>query len=130
MVSFIEESYVRCVWPDFPLPLGKNGNDLVDFFKEKHDINIEYLEQTKTSTKYGEKGGRIDQIFNVQEDSIDKFAQIKTSLGAEYAKDIVRNNEHHMYIERIFLKYFQRSENDLLKTGELSKEDVYQLIGK
>lgn len=130
MVSFIKETYVRCVWPNFALPLGKSGNDLVNYFKETYDINIEYLEQTKTSVGYGPKSSRIDQIFNVQEDSIDKFSQIKVSIGAEYARDIVKNNEHHMYKERIFLKYFQRSENELLKTGELAKKDAYKLIGK
>src|SRR5690625_6913584 len=91
MVSLIKENYVRCVWPDFPLPLGKNGNDVVNYFKETYDINIEYLEQTKTSVDYGAKGGRIDQIFNVQEDSIDTFDQIKTSIGAEY---VTRSEEH------------------------------------
>src|SRR5690625_6481520 len=130
MASLIKEKYVRCVWPDFPLPLGKNGNDLVNYFKETYDINIEYLEQTKTSVDYGAKGGRIDQIFNVKEDSIDKFAQIKTSIGAEYVTDIVKNNEHHMYKERIFLMYFQRAENDLLRAGEITERNKYQLIGK
>lgn len=128
MVSFIDENYVRCVWPGAPLPLGEDGDYVVNFFKKKYDINIEYLDQTKTSTKKGAKAGRIDQIFNVQNDSIEKFAQIKDKIGALYAKEIVQNNEHHDYKERIYLKYFQRTENDLLKAGDISKEDVYKRL--
>lgn len=128
MASLIKENYVRCVWPDAPLPLGKDGKYVVDFFKERYDINIEYLEETKTLPGNGAKGGRIDQIFNVLEDSIDKFAQIKTRIGALYVKEIVQNNEHHIYKERTYLIYFQRSEKELLKAGEISEKDVYQVL--
>src|SRR5690625_5584964 len=104
MVSFIQEDYVRCVLPNLALPLGKNGDYLVNHFKDKYDINIDYLEQTSTKSGKGPKSSRIDQIFNVKNDSIDKFEQIKDNIGALYVTEIVKNNEHHLYKERIYLK--------------------------
>src|SRR5699024_5925097 len=101
------EDYVRCVLPDLALPLGKNGDYLVNHFKDKYDINIEYLEQTSTKSGKGPKSSRIDQIFNVKNDSLDKFKQIKDKIGALYVTEIVKNNEHHLYKERIYLKYFK-----------------------
>ena len=127
MVSFIKVESVRCVLPGVPLPLGKNGDFLVDYFKEKHDIKIEYLTQTKTLAVEGSKGSRVDQIFNVPKYNLDKFAEIKEAIGALYATEVVKNNDQHLYNERIYLKYFQRAENELLKSGEISKEDVYEI---
>lgn len=126
MVNLLKENYVRCVWPGAVLPLGENGNYMVNFFKEKYDINIEYLEETKTLPGRGAKGSRIDQIFNVQEDSLDAFASIKSDIGAYYAKEVVQNGDHRIYIERIYKLYFQRSEKELLKAGDISEADVYQ----
>lgn len=127
MSSFIKVDSVRCVLPGVPLPLGKNGDYLVAYFKDKHDIKIEYLTQAKTLPIAGEKGSRIDQIFNVPNYHLDKFAKIKESIGALYATEIVKKNEQHLYTERIYLKHFQRPENDLLKSGEISKDHVYQI---
>jgi|GEM_PF-2440430 len=128
MVSFIQEDYVRCVLPDLALPLGKNGDYLVNHFKDKYDINIEYLEQTSTKSGKGPKSSRIDQIFNVKNDSLDKFKQIKDKIGALYVTEIVKNNEHHLYKERIYLTYFKSAEKKLVKSGELSKENIYQSV--
>lgn len=128
MVSFIQEDYVRCVLPDLALPLGKNGDYLVNHFKDKYDINIEYLEQTSTKSGKGPKSSRIDQIFNVKNDSLDKFKQIKDKIGALYVTEIVKNNEHHLYKERIYLTYFKSAETKLIKSGELSKENIYQSV--
>ena len=99
---------------------------MVNFFKEKYDINIEYLEEAKTLPGRGEKGSKIAQIFNVQEDSYDKFDAIKSDIGAFYVKEIVRKGEHRLFNERIYKLYFQRSEKELLKAGEISEEDVYK----
>lgn len=126
MYNILKEDYIRCVWFDAPLPLGKNGDDLVHWFKEKHNINIEYLEQTKTVPGSKPKSGRIDQIFNVYDDSIDAFEKIKQTINAHYAEDIVRKKEHHFYNERIYLSYFQRFESKLLKEGVLSENDRYE----
>src|SRR5699024_7124740 len=106
MVSFIQEDYVRCVLPDLALLIDKN---------------IEYLEQTSTKTGKGQKSSRIDKIFNVKNDSLDKFKQIKDKIGALYVTEIVKNNEHHLYKERIYLTYFKSAEKKLVKSGELSK---------
>lgn len=127
MVSFIEVESVRCVLPGFALPLGKSGDYLVNYFKDKHGIEIEYLTQTKTLPANGPKGSRVDQIFNVDKQSLDKFAAIKTQIGALYATEIVENNDQHLYNERVYLKYFQTTERELLKLGKISKEDVYQI---
>lgn len=123
-----QNKFVCCVWPGVTLPLGKNGNDLIDYFKQNYDIDIEYLEQTKTLSGKGAKGSRIDQIFNVKGDSITAFANIKSEIGALYAKEVVQHKEHRKYKERIYLRYFKQIENELLKSGELSKEDVYQTL--
>lgn len=128
MVSFLKEEYVRCVLPGLSLPLGKNGDYLVNHFKDKYDINIEYLEQTKTKSGSGSKGSRIDQIFNVKNESMDKFKQIKEKIGALYVTEIVKNNEHHLYKERIYLYYLKSAETKMVKSGEISKEDVYQSV--
>src|SRR5699024_4814174 len=128
MVSFIQEDYVRCVLPDLALPLGKNGDYLVNHFKDKYDINIEYLEQTSTKSGKGPKSSRIDQIFNVKNDSLDKFKQIKDKIDALYITEIVKNNEHNLYKERIYLTYFKSAEKKLVKSGELSKENIYQSV--
>ncbi len=127
MVSFIQVESVRCILPGVSLPLGKSGDYLVDYFKDKHDINIEYLTQTKTMPVEGPKGSRVDQIFDVQKHSLDKFAEIKASIGALYATEVVENNDQHLYNERVYLRYIQTAENELLKAGKISKEDVYQI---
>ncbi|RYG72944.1 hypothetical protein EU245_08355 [Lentibacillus lipolyticus] len=126
MFNLLKEDYVRCVWPGATLPLGQTGKYVVDFFKENYDIHIQYLEETKTLPGYGPKGGRVDQLFNVYLDSIDKFEAIKQKIGAQYAKDIVRMGHHRLYKERIYLSYFQRIEKELLKAGEITEKDVYQ----
>src|SRR5699024_9380727 len=119
---------VCCVWPGFVLPLGKNGNDLVNHFKHNYDINMEYMEQAKTLPLNGMKGGRDDQIFNIKEDSIANIDRIKSEIGVLYAKEIVQQKEHRRYKERIYLRYFKQIENELLKSGELAEEDTYQTI--
>ena len=91
MVSFIKVESVRCVLPGFALPLGKSGDYLVNYFKEKHGIDIEYLTHTKTLPADGPKGSRVDQIFNVDKQSLDKFAEIKAQFGALYATEIIFN---------------------------------------
>lgn len=126
MYNILKEDYVRCVWPNMPLPLGKNGDDLVAFFKDKYNINIQYLEQTKTIPDIDPSGGRINQIFNVYNDSIDKFEKVKQQIGAEYAEDIVRKKEHHYYNERIYLTFLKRFETKLLKEGVLTEADRYK----
>src|SRR5699024_7830006 len=122
--------YVRCVWPGAVLPLGESGKYLVRYFKENYDVRIEYLEQAKTLPSYGENGGRIDQIFNVYLDSIEKFKKIKDKIGEEYAKDIIHAVNHHLYIKIIKLSYFKRFEEELLKAREISDEEVYKGILK
>ncbi|GAB4074696.1 hypothetical protein GCM10028778_21990 [Barrientosiimonas marina] len=128
MPTYIQEDYVRCVWPNVALPLGKKGDFLVKRFKEKYGINIEYLEETTTLPHRSAEGRRVDQIFNVQGDSIEKFEQIKSEIGAYYVKEIVRNKQHYIYIERVYLRYFKRSEDELIREGELSKEDAYNTL--
>lgn len=69
----------------------------------------------------------MDQIFNVEKHSLDKFADIRAQIGALYATEIIENNDQHLYNERVYLKFFQTTENELLKLGKISKEDVYQI---
>lgn len=126
MVSFIKEDYDRCIWPGLSLPLGKNGDFLEKYFSIKYDINIEHLEQTKTLPGNGPQGGRVDQIFNVKNDSRDKFKAIKEKEGIFYAEEIIRRNEQHIYNERVYLRYLKNYENKLIKSGEISKENIYQ----
>src|SRR5699024_8138231 len=128
MVSLIQEDYVRCVLRDLALPLGKNGDYLVNHFKDKYDINIEYLEQTSTKSEIDPKSNRIDQLFNVKNDTLDKIKQIKDKIGALYVTEIVKNNEHHLYKERIYLTYFKSAEKKLVKSGELSNANIYQSV--
>ncbi|WP_373894304.1 hypothetical protein [Virgibacillus sp. CBA3643] len=123
-----QENIVCCVWPGIALPLGKNGDDLVDYFEQNYGVHVEYLEQVKTFSVRGMKGGRVDQIFNVKEDSVADFANIKSGIGALYAKEIVQRKEHYKYIERVYLRYFKQLENEVVKEGDLSKEDVYQTL--
>src|SRR5690625_8052951 len=102
--------------PDLTFTLCKNGDYLENHFKDKYDINIEYLEHTSTKSGKGPKSSRIDQIFNVKNDSLDKFKQIKDKIGALYVTEIVKNNEHHLYKERIYLTYFKSAEKKLVKS--------------
>lgn len=127
MVSFIKVESVRVILPGLSLPLGKNGDYLVTLFKDKYDIDIEYLTQTKTLPGKNARGSRVDQIINVQKYSLEKFEKIKTQIGALYATEIVKNNEQHMYNELVYLRYLQTTENALLKSGEISKDDVYEI---
>lgn len=125
MYNLLQEKTVRCVWPGAVLPFGENGKFLVNYFKDKYDVDIEYLEETKTLPGNGPEGGRIDQIFNVYNDSIEEFEAVKDKIGAFYAKEIVQSVKHHLYMESIYLRYFKRAENELLKTGDISEDDVY-----
>lgn len=128
MYNLLKEDTVRCVWPGATLPLGQTGKYLINFFKENYDVNIEYLDQAKTLPGHGPKGGRIDQIFNVYLDSKDNFEKVKDDIGVEYAKDIVRAGKHRIYNERIYLSYFKRFQDELLKAGELPDDAVYQSL--
>ncbi|MUV37658.1 hypothetical protein JNUCC1_01464 [Lentibacillus sp. JNUCC-1] len=122
-----KQKFACCVWPDFALPLGKSGKDLVKYFNEQYDIDIEYLEAVKTTPGKGPQGGRIDQIFNIYGDDVDRFAEVKTEIGAVFATEIVRDKEHHYYNERVYNMYFRQIERKLIKTGELSESDKYPL---
>ena len=126
MDSFIKENSVRCFWPGLSIPLGKKGDFLEKYFKVKYNITIEHLEQAKTLPGNGPKGGVIVQIFNVEKESIEKLEEIKSKEGILYDEEIVRNNEQHIYNERIYLKYLKNTENKLIQLGEVSKENIYQ----
>lgn len=125
MYNLLKETTVRCVWPGAVLPFGENGKFLVNYFKDKYDVDIEYLEETKTLPGNGPEGGRIDQIFNVYNDSIDQFESVKDKIGAFYASEIVRKAKHHLYMESIYFRYFKRAEDELLKAGNISEDVVY-----
>src|SRR5690625_2226547 len=123
-----EEKDKRCVLPGIALPFGENGNYLVRYFKDTHDIDVEYLEEVKTVPGSGKNNSRIDQLFTVKEDSLEIFDNVKNDIGAEYAIDIVRHGQHRLYNERTFLRYFKRFEDQLRKSGEISNENIYQSI--
>lgn len=127
MVSFLKEESVRCILPGVTLPLGKSGDYLVTLFKDNYNIDIDYLTQTKTLPVEGQTGGRVDQIIDVQKDSLDKFAEIKQKINALYVTEIVESNQQHLYNERVYLRYIQRTERALLKEGKIAKEDTYQM---
>src|SRR5699024_4127940 len=127
MVSFLKEESVRCILPGVTLPLGKSGDYIVKLFKDKYDIDIDYLNQTKTLHVEGAFGSRIDQIIDVQKDSLEKYAEIKSSINAFYVTEIVESNQQHVYNERVYLRYIQRTERALLKEGKIAKEDTYQM---
>lgn len=121
-----EKNNIRCVLPGTSLPLGKNGEYLEHFFKDNYDINVEYLVEAKTVPGKGHVYNRIDQIFTVLEDSVEKFAKIKNEMNAEYAKDIVRQGNHRLYNEHIYIRYFKRIEDKLKKSGEITESNLYQ----
>src|SRR5699024_4299675 len=121
------EESVRCILPGVTLPLGKSGDYIVKLFKDKYDIDIDYLTQTKTLPVEGAFGSRVDQIIDVQRDSLEKFAEIKRSINDLYVTEIVESNQQHIYNERVYLKYIQRKEKALLKEGKIAKEDTYQM---
>jgi len=79
-------------------------------------LNI--FEEAKTVPGKDEEHSRIDQIFNVQEESRVEFSRMKDKIGAEYAKDIVRLGNYRLclYNERTFLR-----------CGEVSEENIYHL---
>ena len=121
-----EKNNIRCVLPGTSLPLGKNGEYLEQYFKDNYDINVEYLVEAKTVPGKGHMHNRIDQIFTVQEDSVERFAKIKNEINAEYAKDIVRLGNHRLYNEHIYIRYFKRIEDKLKKSGEITENNLYQ----
>lgn len=126
MRLLFDRNDVRAILPGTLLPLGENGDYIVRYFKDQFNIDVEYLEETRTLPGNGQKGNRIDQIITVLEESVDEFDKIKDKLGAVYAKDVVRNGDHRLYKERTYLHYFQRLEKQLLKDGEISEDIVYQ----
>ncbi|HLQ95823.1 MAG TPA: hypothetical protein VK108_05515 [Pseudogracilibacillus sp.] len=126
MRLLFDRNDVRAILPGTLLPLGENGDYIVRYFKDQFNIDVEYLEETRTLPGNGQKGNRIDQIITVLEESVDEFDKIKDKLGAVYAKDVVRNGDHRLYKERTYLHYFQRLEKQLLKDGEISEDFVYQ----
>src|SRR5699024_7456582 len=107
------------------LPLGKNGKYLEDYFKDNFQVDVKFLEETKTIPGYGKKSGRIDQIFDLHIDSMDNFEHAREKLNAQYAKDIIRKGEHKIYSESVYLRYFQRAERELLKAGEITEAERY-----
>src|SRR5690625_4300315 len=127
MVSFLKEERVRCILLVVILPLEKSDYYIVKLFKDKYDIDIDYLTQTKTLPVEGAFGSRVDQIIDVQKDSLEKFAEIKRSINAFYVTEIVESNQQHVYNERVYLRYIQRTERALLKEGKIAKEDTYQM---
>src|SRR5699024_392211 len=97
MRLLFDRSDVRVVLPGTLLPLGENGNYLVNYFKDKYNNDKEKLEEAKTLPGNQEKGGRIDQIFTVVEDREEDIDKIKYTLGTIYAKDVVRNGDLRLY---------------------------------
>jgi|SRR5690625_1918077 len=123
-----EQKDIRCVLPRTTLPFGENGKYLERFFINNYDIVVEYLEEVKTVPGQGKENSRIDQLFTVKEESVDKFTEVKDKIGAQYAIDIVRNGDHRLYNERTFLRYFKRFETQLLRAKEMPEENKYQSI--
>src|SRR5699024_824411 len=124
---FDKEKYnIRCVLPGTSLPLGKNGEYLERFFKDNYDINVEYLVEAKTVRGKGHMHNRIDQIFTVQEDSVEKFAKINNEMNAEYAKYIVRKGNNRLYNKHIYIKYFKRIEDMLNMLDEIKIKNLYK----
>src|SRR5699024_7997672 len=117
----------RCILPGFTLPLGKSGDYIVKLFTDQYDIDIYYLTQTKPLPVDVACGSRVDHIIYFQKDSLEKFADIKRSINAFYVKEIVESNQQHVYNERVYLRYIQRTERALLKEGKITKEDTYQM---
>src|SRR5699024_9286680 len=116
-----------CILPGGTLPLGKRGDYIVKLFKDKYDIDIDYLTQTKTLPVEGAFGSRDDQIIDDQRDSLEQFAEIKRSINALYLTEIVESNQQNIYNERVYIRYIQRTEKALLKEGKIAKEDTYQM---
>src|SRR5699024_1853511 len=121
-----EKNNIRCVLPGTSLPLGKNGGYLERFVKDNYDINVDYLVEAKTVPGKGHMHNIIDQIITVKEDIVNKFANIKNEMNAEYEKDNVQQDNHRMYNEHINKVYFKRIENKLKKSGEITEKNLYQ----
>src|SRR5699024_5820632 len=127
MVSFLKEESVRCILPGVTLPLGKSGDYIVKLFKDKYDIDIDYLTKTKTLPVKGAFGSRLDQIIEVQKNILEKFDEIKRNINDLYVTEIVESNQQHIYNESVYLRYIQRTEKSLIKEGKIAKEDTYQM---
>src|SRR5699024_10489058 len=127
MVSFLKEESVRCILPGVTLPLERSGDYIDKLFKDKYDIDLDYLTQTRTLSVEGAFCSRVDKIIDDQRDSLEKFAEIKRSINALYVTEIVESNQQHIYNERVYLRYIQRTEKALLKEGKIAKEDTYQM---
>src|SRR5699024_2530783 len=113
--------------PGVTIPLVESGDYIVKLRKDKYDIDIDYLSQTKTLPGEGAIGSRVDQIIDVQRDRFEKIAEIIRSINTLYVTEIVESNQQHIYNERVYLRYIQRTEKALLKEGKIAKEDTYQM---
>jgi len=125
LYNLLKEDYIRCVLPNVMLPLGKNGKYVEDYFKDNFQIDVKFLEETRTIPGHGLKSGRMDQIFDLHVDSVGAFDKIKGKIKAEYAKDIVKKGDHKVYNESVYLRYFQRAERQLLASGEITEAEKY-----
>jgi len=95
-----------CVWPG-TLVGEENREDFVDFFKREMGVDVQLLEELKTSpdmengSPVPETGGRNDVFFAVDGKDVGKFAIPRLSMGIKWIEDFIDNGGDELHPERI-----------------------------
>ena len=97
-----------CIWPGVTMG-NKTPDDFIKFMSETFSVRVQYLEEIETKPDRDTNfqyvpgtGGRIDQIFTIHEDDVEKFAGPRLQFGIRWIEDALSliNNKAHIYPER------------------------------
>lgn len=100
----------------------KNGKELEDFFKEKFDIDIQFLETIKTKPSKDSEGreipgtgGRTDVFFAIHNKDVMKFAVPRFTIQARWLEDCVSdiNNPNGIIYPEKVLDYVEWNEENI-----------------
>ncbi len=100
-----------CVWPS-TLCNKDQEKELLEFFKEEYGVRIKYegcIETLPDKNKQGKNvkgtGGRSDLFFYIHTDDVSHFALPRLSQGIRWWEDVVLNNSHLIYSDKVLEKY-------------------------
>ena len=96
-----------CVLEGTLMPEG-GAKELVEFFKDKFGVEVQFETQVKTlpdTPECTETGGRNDLLFYIADKDIPKFAVPRLSMGIRWWEDVLGNGNGKLYLEKILEKY-------------------------
>jgi len=96
-----------CIMEGTLMPKG-GSKELVEFFKDKFGVEVQFETQVKTlpdTPECTETGGRNDLFFYIADKDISKFAVPRLSMGIRWWEDVLGNGNGKLYSSEVLEKY-------------------------